>query len=166
MLRHENSTSRQLTCLMFPCSHAAASYELTCCSFFLKSWFCWFQHNNSVHTLNMANNRLGSAGTAFITEALQENRSLADLVSGYYFIQGRVTCVSCTMVCRTLSLRYRLKIKWHHEWLGCFWVNLYGEGWWDICLCVCLWMFVREYVFMLEKYFFRCRVILMILLQH
>ena len=39
------------------------------------------QHNSSVHTLNIADNRLGSTGTAFITEALRENRSLADLVS-------------------------------------------------------------------------------------
>ncbi|KAL8622234.1 hypothetical protein ACOMHN_043757 [Nucella lapillus] len=39
-------------------------------------------HNSSVHTLNMAHNRLGSSGAAFLSEALRENRSLVDLVSG------------------------------------------------------------------------------------
>ena len=60
-------------------------YVCVCvCAIFFSS-FCFYlllQHNSSVHTLNIADNRLGSTGTGFITEALRENRSLADLV-GY-----------------------------------------------------------------------------------
>ena len=38
------------------------------------------QHNSTIHTLSISDNRLGSVGIIHITDALKENRSLTDLV--------------------------------------------------------------------------------------
>lgn len=68
--------------------------------------FVWFfspdhhhhwQHNSSVHTLNMSDNRLGSTGAAFITDALRENRSLTDLVIRHAHIHMHTS--TCTHPC-------------------------------------------------------------------
>ncbi|XP_076446324.1 uncharacterized protein LOC143283834 [Babylonia areolata] len=63
-------------------------------------------HNVSVHSLNVADNRLGSVGTAFLTEALRENRSLADLnLSNNALGSDGVKLLAATLLTNTSIVR-------------------------------------------------------------